>query len=1257
MGTCALLSVGAQPAYSAAYTVSDLGNSGPGTLRQAILDANANSGADTINFTVAGTIAPATPLPDITDEVTIDAATAPGFATTPVVEINGAAVSGTFDAGFSIVTGGDGTEIRGFAINRFNELAQSGIHVNGASGVFILGNHLGTNLAGTSALGNVFGVFLEAASSTDVGGSVAADRNVISGNLSTGIFDWGGSSNRIIGNYIGTDASGTSALTNPFGMNLLADTTSVLPNTVGGTDPAYGNVISGNGNAITLNSQVSGAPGYEVIGNFIGVQADGVTPLPNSLGIDVAGALGYAPTTISENVIANHTYHGVGIEPGASGIHVSQNSIYANNLGIDLDRDFAVSPNDAGDGDTGANGLQNFPVITGTTAAIIEGSLDSTPDTSFDIELFRSTACDGSGNGEGEEYLGNGSVDTDALGHVDFSIGVASLDPGDVLTATATDPNGNTSEFSECFTIGGGGGGSLTVTNTNDAGNGSLRDAIDAANTTPGADAITFAVAGTIALTSELPTITEQVSIDARNAPGYSGAPVVELAGINAGGSADGFEIDSNGSSTVIRGLAINGFGGAGVRATGVDDIRISDNYIGTDLTGTSAIGNFLGILLEESTGALIGGSASPNVISGNGEGVWIRDGSGHSVLKNLIGTDVTGTVAVPNFVGVQLTGVTTGTSFNRIGDDDGDNGNVISGNSGQGVFVNNVSGASVAVNVIAGNLIGTAVDGVTPLGNGGAGVQAYNDLGASSNTVRRNTIAFNGQHGIEVWFGTSQWFLTENRIHSNTQLGIDLEGDDAVTPNDDGAGDADTGANELQNFPVITGATPDGDSTLVDATLDSTPDAGFTVEFFVNATCDGSGNGEGEEWIGSAEVSTDGDGIVDFQADLGVVLEAGDVITATASYSNLNTSEFSPCFTVGGGGGGTGTIVIEKQTDPDGDPTLFDFTTSYGPGFSLSDGMTNTAERTPGTYSVSEIVPPGWEQTSATCDDGSDPSDINLAADETVTCTFVNTKQQGNIIIQKATSPECDSTVFDFIADYDNDGFQLAGCEQNDSGPLDPGTYAVSEGTLPPGWVQTDTYCSDGSEADAIDLSAGETVYCTFYNDQQTTGNIVIAVETLPDGDSQLFDFTTDYSDPFSLSDGQSNDSGLLDAGTYSVSETVPAGWLLFDANCDDGSQVGNIDLQAGETVTCTFETRKKGNIIIQKETDPDGDPTVFNFQGDGIPPPFSLSDGQSYDTGPINPGSNYIVQEIDIPAGWELTSATCDDGSDPVCHRPRSR
>ncbi len=331
--------------------------------------------------------------------------------------------------------------------------------------------------------------------------------------------------------------------------------------------------------------------------------------------------------------------------------------------------------------------------------------------------------------------------------------------------------------------------------------------------------------------------------------------------------------------------------------------------------------------------------------------------------------------------------------------------------------------------------------------------------------------------------------------------------------------------------------------------------------------------------------------------------------------------------------------IIVEKQTDPDGSPQEFTFDPSWSDdNFQLSDGQTNdSGDLDPGVYSVSEIVPAGWELESVVCSDGSVPGAINLSAGETVTCVF-NNQQDANIIVEKQTNPDGSTESFTFDPSWSDDNFQLSDGQTNDSGDLDPGTYSVTE-TVPAGWDLTSADCTGTNEADAITLAAGETVTCTFTNTQQ--GRIIVEKQTDPDGSSQLFEFTSSYGPGFSLSDDSTNDSGFLDAGTYSVSETVPTGWELKSVVCTDGSDPSAINLSAGETVTCVFNNQQDANIIVEKQTNPDGSTESFTFDPSWSDDNFQLSDGQTNDSGDLDPGT-YSVTET-VPAGWDLTSADC--------------
>ena len=346
------------------------------------------------------------------------------------------------------------------------------------------------------------------------------------------------------------------------------------------------------------------------------------------------------------------------------------------------------------------------------------------------------------------------------------------------------------------------------------------------------------------------------------------------------------------------------------------------------------------------------------------------------------------------------------------------------------------------------------------------------------------------------------------------------------------------------------------------------------------------------------------------------------------------------------------GHIVVQKETTPDGDTTDFVFTADYdADGFSLSDGESDDSGPLPAnaTYAVAETVPAGWDLTSATCNDGSAPDEIELDPGETVTCTFNNLKL-ARILTVKETDPAGAAVTFTFDPSWSTTNFTLQDGDQNDSGFLDPGGYAVGE--LPTaGWQLASQVCvSDLGQpsevAAAISLSAGETVTCTFVNRQ--LGEIIVEKQTLPDGDTASFSFTGSWDldddgndDTFSLTDGGQEETGLIPAGPYTVAETVPAGWDLTSAVCDDGSAPSAIDLDPGETVTCVFTNTKRGTIIVEKQTSPDGATGDFTFTGDAA---GSLSDGEQIVVDDLVPGT-YTSTEGDPGEDWNLGGIACDD------------
>ncbi len=388
-----------------------------------------------------------------------------------------------------------------------------------------------------------------------------------------------------------------------------------------------------------------------------------------------------------------------------------------------------------------------------------------------------------------------------------------------------------------------------------------LRAAIQEANNTPGADTINFNIPGTgvktIAPASELPRITEAVTIDGYTQPGASrntltrgatnAALMIELNGERTGFGGTGVEIRS--SNTVVRGLVINRFGrGIGIIRTigGPQPAgnKIEGNFIGTDVLGSADRGNAHdGVFISEGINNTIGGTApaSRNLISGNAsDGVKIQSQStGTKVEGNLIGTDKTGTADL--------------------------------GNDWSGVFIYQASGNTV----------------------GGASPDAA------------NTIAFNGDQGVGVSIESSNNRIASNSIFSNDELGIDLaggnenasgvtanDGDDPATRQPDP--DKDTGPNDLQNYPVISSATASGTSITVGGTLNSTPGKTFLLQFFSNPSGD-----EGKRLLGQKSVTTDLRGNAAFTVGFATVMKAGQTVTATATGPGGSTSEFSAPRTV----------------------------------------------------------------------------------------------------------------------------------------------------------------------------------------------------------------------------------------------------------------------------------------------------------------------------------------------------------------------
>lgn len=375
--------------------------------------------------------------------------------------------------------------------------------------------------------------------------------------------------------------------------------------------------------------------------------------------------------------------------------------------------------------------------------------------------------------------------------------------------------------------------------------------------------------------------------------------------------------IDVNAGNGVVIGGTVSGAGNlisgnrAGIefRNTATLGNLIQGNKIGTDVTGTQDLGNdAYGVLLHfSSRNITIGGTAAGagNLISGNNtEGIVVLAdtaiGPDNNVIQgNRIGTDITGTIDLGNSgEGIAVMGSSGTINSTTIGGLVPAARNLISGNNSNGIYL----GGNAIGTVVQGNYIGTKADGVSPLGNSADGMLVSFVDGLDHPTVQNtliggtasgagNVISANGGHGIRM---TDQWQngVLGNSIFNNGGLGINLRYD-GVTPND--LNDADlSGANQLQNFPVLTTAGTTGSNIAISGSLDSTANATFRIEFFANAAVDPSGFGEGQTYLGFVNVTTDNVGHAVISTTLAASVPAGQWITATATDANNNTSEFS---------------------------------------------------------------------------------------------------------------------------------------------------------------------------------------------------------------------------------------------------------------------------------------------------------------------------------------------------------------------------
>lgn len=673
---------------AAECVVNSTADSGPGTLRQCLQDANPG---DTITFdgsifpsTSPATILLSSALPWISiDSLTIDASDAgvvldgsglsscDGFTIVGAdgVSIRGLQILRFPSYGVSIITGTTNTTIGGDRFTGSRPLGQgnlisgnrwgAGVRIEGigTTSNTVQGNLIGTDVSGTSAFGNVLAgmVVLGGAANNVIGGDTPGTRNLISSNLLTGIWIEGAgtSGNQVLGNYIGTDISGTASLGHNWD--------GVFIGHGAANNIVSDNLIGSSGDGAGVWIQNIGTAGNQLIGNYIGTDAFGAAALPNYYGVQISGGAADniigGSTSGARNLISGNGYPGVAI----SGSGTSGNRILGNYIGTDITGTTALS-----------NALFGVIILDGATDNVIGGDVP----------------------GAGNLISGNASD------------GVVIQDPGTL--------------------------GNRVIGNY-----------------------IGVDVSGTISLSNR------------------NGVVINDAASNVIGG-------DNLGERNLISG---NRDAGIWMQRAGTCRNQVLGNYIGTDTSGTGALGNGdFGILI--SFGAadnIIGGNASGarNLISGNeGAGVWIQNTGtmSNTVQGNYIGICASGTVSLGN----AASGVTIidGPTGNIIGGDMPETRNIISGNKGDAGM--EIVGNGTKGNFVIGNYIGTNVSGTASLANVEHGVAIYGE--ATDNIVggatpqERNLISGNGQAGVVLY---SQGTLG-NQVIGN-YVGTDASGTTSV--------------------------------------------------------------------------------------------------------------------------------------------------------------------------------------------------------------------------------------------------------------------------------------------------------------------------------------------------------------------------------------------------------------------------------------------------------------------------------------------
>lgn len=932
IGVLCVLFLSAARLHAATFTVTNSSDAAsPGTLRWAINQANLDVTKDNIWFSIPplgtpATIQPTGTLPFITMPLTIDGwSQIGGPACEAGITLDG--VLGTYMNGLTLSTATN-CDIMGLCIHR---MQANGIEIVHGRSHTIIGCFIGTDRTGSSYMGNgQHGISMGMSCSNRIGQiptDSCTNRNVISGNAWSGIEIGAAGSydNRVINNHIGTDATGTTDIPNDWhGIALIGNATL---NRIGSTDnPKPVNVISGNGtNGIYIGD--GNSPQNYVLGNHIGMERGGNDPIPNAVdGVHIEDSSGnFIGESGGEgrNVISGNLDDGVELRGAAS----AGNYVYGNYVGV-ASNGFGAAGNED-DGVVLFSGAQQNTVGGTWSGArnIISGNygcgvrFEQSGSGNLLYGNYIGLAADGvqvcsnfehgvlaydnsSGNfigranatGSGNYISGNGK---DPIHH-----GVCILDGSDdneiarnivgLNTLSQLAPNAGDGihvRMADDTVIGG----------TNTSGNvisGNRGDGI-------------------------------QLGSNATENVVYSNLIGLDPSGTqprpNGGEGVLIYRGERNVVGTNNMGNVISGNAGSGIKISDgfARENRVGDNQIGTDISGTLAVGNSdHGISIWSSPSNTVGGLWGGNLVSGNdADGVHIEGATaeGNQVMGNVIGLNAAASGALSNRQdGVAIHGA-PGTIVGGTGTARND----ISGNMRYGVLLNQYTAER---NLVLGNRIGVnAIGSAIPNNHSGVAIlnaASYNQIG-STNPTMANTIAYNTYYGVMVLtdLATNNSILG-NAIHNNGLIGIELAGNagsDGVTPND--PLDGDVGGNNLQNFPVLYSATTG--SVFIGGNLGSEPNRTYRIEFFVTTAPDPTGYGEGGYYLGYTNVTTDAVGDVSncFIVTFPYPAITGQYITATATDPFGNTSEFSAAVP----------IVPNSEYDGDGDGMTTDWEDDHG--------------------------------------------------------------------------------------------------------------------------------------------------------------------------------------------------------------------------------------------------------------------------------------------------------------------------------------